>query len=151
MWNKNKSSLLSVIIIKCCYVLLGVCCVIAPFLVGEYDRQYITGEGLVSLYVPLLITLYSAAAPALAAIICLDRLLVNIRRGEPFIEGNVKMLRIISYCCFAEAAIFVYFAIQRPFAFVVIAAFAFVGLILRVMKNVFQQAVALREENDYTI
>ena len=31
------------------------------------------------------------------------------------------------------------------------AAADFMGLILRVIKNVFQQAMALKEENDYTI
>ena len=36
-------------------------------------------------------------------------------------------------------------------ALVVMIACAFMGLILRVVKNVFEQAVALREENDFTI
>ena len=33
----------------------------------------------------------------------------------------------------------------------VAAAAAFVGLILRVVKNVFEQAVTLKDENDFTI
>ncbi len=151
MWNKDRSILLSVIIIKVCYGLLGVCCIAAPWLVSMYDAEYITGFGYPSLILPLLITLYIAAVPALAAIISLDRLLSNIRKGEPFISRNVTCLRIISYCCFAESLIFIYFATQRTFAWFVVIAFAFMGLILRVVKNVFQQAVAMREENDFTI
>ena len=34
---------------------------------------------------------------------------------------------------------------------IVSAAAAFVGLILRVVKNVFAEAVRLKDENDYTI
>ena len=37
-----------------------------------------------------------------------------------------------------------------PFFFVAIAA-GFVGLIVRVIKNVFAEAIALKDENDFTI
>ena len=37
------------------------------------------------------------------------------------------------------------------YLFVFAAAAAFVGLMLRVVKNVFAQAVAIKAENDYTI
>ena len=151
MWNKDRSTLLSVIIIKICYGLLAACCIAAPWIVGMYDKTYITYAGLPSLFAALLVTLYVAAVPALAAVICLDRLLGNIRKGEPFITKNVTCLRVISYCCFAESLIFIYFATQRTFAWFVVIAFAFMGLILRVVKNVFQQAVSIREENDFTI
>ena len=39
----------------------------------------------------------------------------------------------------------------RMLAGVVFVSFAFVGLLLRVLKNVFEQAVLLREENDLTV
>ena len=35
--------------------------------------------------------------------------------------------------------------------FVVVIAAAFFGLILRVIKNVFEQAIVIKEENDFTI
>lgn len=151
MWNKDKSILLSLVIVRVCYVLLAACCIAAPWIVGAYDHGYITSAGLPSLFVPLLVTLYCAVPPAAAALFCLDKLLTNIRKGEPFINRNVTCLRIISHCCFLEAVIFVYFATQRYFAVLVVIAFAFMGLILRVVKNVFRQAVDIREENDFTI
>lgn len=151
MWNKDKSLFLSVVIVKICYVLLAGCCIAAPWIVKGYDNGYIVAAGLPSLYVPLMITLYCAVPPAGAALFCLDRLLGNIHRGEPFVKQNVTLLRVISYCCFGEALIFIYFATQRYFAALVVIAFAFMGLILRVVKNVFQQAVEMREENDFTI
>ena len=80
-----------------------------------------------------------------------DVLLRNIRKGQPFVTQNVTMLRIISYCCFAEVLVFVYLAVLKPFAIIVLVACGFMGLILRVVKNVFEQAIEIREENDFTI
>lgn len=151
MWNKDKSIILSQIIIKIVYAIIVICCVTAPLIVKYYDNTVIIPTGGESVFTPLLITLYSIVPPALIALICLDLLLNNIRKNQPFIKQNVKYLRIISYCCFAGAALFIYFSILRPFAFVIVAAAAFFGIILRVVKNCFEQAVALREENDYTI
>ncbi len=144
MWNKDKSIILSVIIIRATYFIIAACCVAAPFLAYYYDQS-------VSVYVPLLVTLYSIVPPAVAALISLDMLLRNIRKGQPFISQNVTLLRIISYCCFAVSVLFVYFSCLRPFGFAVVFAAAFFGVILRVVKNCFEQAVALREENDFTI
>ena len=57
----------------------------------------------------------------------------------------------MSWCCIAAG--FVYFAAGwfDWYLFVFAAAAAFVGLMLRVVKNVFAQAVAIKAENDYTI
>ncbi len=151
MWNKDRSIVLTKCIIKAVYAAVAACCVFAPFMVRYYDEQVQLANGQPSVFVPLLVTLYCVVPPALAALICLDRLLNNIKKGEPFIKQNVKLLRAISYCCFAAAAVFVYFSFLKPFAFVVVFAAAFMGLVLRVVKNCFEQAVALREENDFTI
>ena len=147
MWNKDRSVVLSQIIIKICYAGLLACCFIAPGLVSYYAEK-IADESVV---VPLLITLYACVPPALCAFICLDILLKNIKKNQPFIMQNVTLLRIISYCCFLGALIFIYFSILRPFGFFVVFAAAFFGIILRVVKNCFRQAIAIREENDYTI
>ncbi len=151
MWNSQRSALLSLVIVRMCYVLLAVCCVLAPWIVRYYDEIVNIPTGQPSCFVPLLVTLYCAVPAAAVALVCLDKLLGNVRRDEPFIESSVKYLRIISWCCYAEAVVFIYFSFIKQFAVLVMVGFAFVGLILRVVKNVFQQAVALREENDYTI
>ncbi len=151
MWNKDKSIILSSAIIKFVYAAIFACCIAAPFLVKMYDENVSIPQWGVSVFVPLIVTLYCAVPPALTAMVCLDMLLFNIRKEKPFINKNVRYLRIISYCCFAEAVVFVYFAVLRPFAFAIVFAAAFMGVILRVVKNCFEQAVALREENDFTI
>lgn len=147
MWNKDKSIILSQILIKICYVGIVACAVSAPNLVGLYEKNV----GVEGLYTPLLATLLCCVPPGIIALVCLDVLLWNIQKNRAFIVQNVKMLRAISYCCFCVAAIFVYFSILRPFAFVIVFAAGFFGIILRVVKNCFQQAIAIREENDFTI
>ena len=149
MWNKDKSIILSQILIKICYVGIVVCAIIAPKLVELYAES--VGEGGASLYTPLLATLLCCVPPGIIALVCLDVLLWNIQKNRAFIDRNVKMLRAISYCCFCVAVIFIYFAVLRPFAFVIVFVAGFFGIILRVVKNCFQQAIAIREENDFTI
>ena len=58
---------------------------------------------------------------------------------------------LIILCCFAASLIFIYFGFIRYFALFIVVAAAFFGLILRVVKNVFEQAIEIREENDFTI
>ena len=151
MWNKDKSIVLSKILIVIMFLGIVASCIFAPQLVREYDNRVMLEAGLPSVFVPLLVTLYCCVPPALTALISLYMLLINIQQNKPFIKINIIYLRIISYCCFAGAVIFVYFAILRPFAWVIVAAALFFGIILRVVKNCFQQAVAIREENDFTI
>ncbi len=150
MKGKDKSVMLTSVLVKAVYVMVAVCCVAAPFLVKRYD-SLVVATGQESVYRPLLVTLYCAVPFAMAALVCLDVLLHNIRKEQPFVVQNVTMLRIISYCCFAEVFVFVYFAVLKPFAVVVMVACGFMGLILRVVKNVFEQAIKIREENDFTI
>lgn len=150
MNGKDKSVILTSVLVKVVYVLVAGCCVAAPFLVKRYD-ELVVASGQESVFLPLLITLYCAVPFAVVALVCLDVLLHNIRKEQPFITQNVAMLRIISYCCFGEVLVFAYFAVLKPFTVVVMIVCGFMGLILRVVKNVFEQAVRIREENDFTI
>ena len=77
--------------------------------------------------------------------------LAGISLGEVFTAGNIALLRRCSWCCMIVAAICLLFTAALFYFLLVAAAAAFIGLILRVIKNVFQQALALKEENDYTI
>lgn len=148
--KKDRSLIASQALVKLCYAVVVACCVLAPMLVNYYNEKtaHIHAENVV---MPLLVTLYCCVPFAVCALVCLDLLLRNISRGEPFIAKNVTLLRIISYCCFGVALAFIYFAVLRPFAFAIVFAAGFFGIILRVVKNCFKKAVEIREENDATI
>ena len=78
-------------------------------------------------------------------------ILNNITKEKVFVSDNVTFLRIISWCCFGAAIVTVVASFEYFPVIVISIAAAFVGLILRVVKNVMQSAVEIREENDLTI
>ena len=82
----------------------------------------------------------------------LVKLLLLVKKRLVFTEKAVSCLRTISWCCFIEAGLLVvtsalFFSIDLILAFVA----GFLGLVLRVVKNVIEEAVALKNENDFTI
>ena len=110
-----------------------------------------TGEALTMIKKTFGFCFYPSAVFAAVILYSLLKLLFNIKNEKIFITQNVKYLRTVSWCCFAIAIItliggFFY----MPFIFVT-AAGGFTGMLLRVLKNVMQSAVELREENDLTI
>lgn len=99
----------------------------------------------------LLVTLYAGGVPALYILWQLWRLLENIQGGRVFIPRNVGLLRRISWGCAAGAVICLASGLYYLPFLVIAACGAFMALIVRVVKNVFQQAVLLQEDADYTI
>ena len=149
MWNPSKSVILSSICTKLVIVLVIGVAVIAPDIVDYYmGYTAIKNPGIASSF---LVTVYACCVPALIALFCLDRLLANIRKKEVFIEKNVKYLRWISWCCFAISVLLLIAAFSTLLLFTVAVAAAFIGLILRVVKNVIEQAMIIKNENDLTI
>nr|WP_315025281.1 DUF2975 domain-containing protein [uncultured Aminipila sp.] len=150
MWNSNKSLQLSCICTRLVMVLVVACAIALPYLIDIYlsiGPYYISDINTK----PFMTILYVCCIPALAALFSLDRLLVNIKKEEIFIKKNVAHLRSISWCCFG-VAILVAMAGYYYFLFYFVAiVVAFIGLILRVVKNVIDQAVSIKAENDFTI
>jgi len=94
---------------------------------------------------------YPCSVFAYVTLYSLIRLLLNIKKGIIFITPNVRYLRRISWCCLAVAVITLIAGVfYIPYSFVAVAA-GFVGLMLRVVKNVMENAVQLKEENELTI
>ncbi len=124
-----------------------------PFVLQQYFKlqRGMTAEAARALTGRILCFFYPLAALGLAALYFLLRLLQNIKKGLVFKLKNVTLLRQISFCCLSAAAVsLIATAFYYPFLFIAAAA-GFVGLILRVVKNVMQAAVALQYENDLTV
>ncbi len=155
MWNYKKSVKLS---IGVCYALAAVLIVLifaGPWVFELYMTAYRgfapDGEALKSLKTVFAACFYPSAVFAGVIIYSLLKLLNNIKNEKIFITENAVALRRVSWCCFVIAVItFVGGFFYMPFMFVALAG-GFVGMLLRVLKNVMQNAVALREENDLTI
>lgn len=148
MWTPSKSVLLSSICTKIVIGLVAVMAITAPYLVSGYLAYTSKDPGISQ---SLLITIYACCVPSMIALVSLDRLLFRIKKNEVFIEKNVKYLRIISWCCFAVSFILAVSGLYYILFLMIAIAAAFFGLILRVVKNVIEQAVIIKNENDYTI
>ena len=148
MWNKPRSILLSFILVRVLFLLAVASIFTLPWLVDVYINFSKKDTGIST---PLLVTLYCCLVPAFGVLICLDRILLNIRKGLVFVAQNVQYLRILSWCCFAFSLICLLSGYYYVLFLLIGFAAAFFGLILRVLKNVFEQAVELKEESDFTV
>lgn len=163
MWTKSKSILLSQALVIVAFLICTAFIFFMPSMrdfcmdvIEIHDRNV---DSTIPVSISMLINLYTALVPAFVAFAVLYKLLLNIKTDRIFYDSNVKLLRILSYCCFAETLIFIVFAFLCSYgiygvsfiALLVSFVAAFFGLILRVIKNVFEKAIEIREENDFTI
>ena len=126
--------------------------VVAAVFFAPYITSWYFGSGAVDqTHLAFRVTIYICALPAIFLLLLLDRLLRNIRKNAIFEELNVKLLRGISWLCIVVGVITLAGGFFYSSFFLVAAAAAFCGLIVRVVKNVFEHAIELKEENDYTI
>ena len=147
-WNKDRSITLSqagVVVFALCLLALDV---------GAYRfASWFVQVRLMhwQLGVLLMVSIYSGSVFAWLCLYRLWRLIANVRRGEVFVDANIRHMRVISWCCAAAAVIcLLSAAYYLPFIFVAVAA-GFMALIVRIVKNAFQQAIAMKDELDLTI
>ncbi len=155
MWNSKKSVTLSIVVCWVVVVILTVCVFFGPWIVESWFAKYrgwdAGSTGMLQVSCLFKMAFYPCAVFAYVTLYSLIRLLFNIQKEEIFIHKNVTYLRRISWCCFAVALITLVSGVfYLPYMMVAVAA-AFVGLMLRVVKNVLQSAVEIREENELTI
>ena len=94
---------------------------------------------------------YIGIAIGIYADITLLFLLHSVRRERVFTHYCVALLRSLSWCCMGEALVFLTLGALYIVALFISFIALLVGLCMRVVKNVFEQAVAMKEENDLTV
>lgn len=148
MWTSSRSLKLSRLLTVLFLVLLCAGLVFSLPLLRWYADYSGKPEEII---MPLLAMLVACALPAFVALGSLYRLLGNISRELVFEPCNVALLRRLSWCCMAVAMILLVSGFRYTLLLLVAVLAAFVGLILRVIKNVFVQAIELKLENDLTV
>jgi len=149
MWNGEKSIILSKLCVLLFMGLLVAAVVTAPWLTQWYVE--FSQAGLEEEAAYFMATIYVGSVPAAYLLYSLLKLLRRIETGQVFTAKNVELLRRISWSCFVGAGIaLISLLYYYPWLFMGVAA-AFMGLIVRVVKNVFAQAVELKNEADYTV
>ncbi len=155
MWNRKHSVTLSIVVCFVVAVALTAALFIGPWLVELWFTIFRgwseTSPGMLRMLTLFSASFYPCAVFGYITLYSLLRLLFNIQKEDIFTLQNVRYLRRISWCCFAVAVITLVSGVfYLPFLAVAVAA-GFVGLMLRVVKNVMQSAVEIREENELTI
>ena len=149
MSESNKALVLSKIFVILFMVLLGLGAIFSPRLVARVlSMSAMASRAGAALFFT---TLYIGMIPAAALLMSMYLLLRRISWGEVFVNENIIYLRFISWCFFVGGIICMasslYYAPWLPIG---IAA-AFMGLVVRVVKNVIARAVALQDDADHTI
>ena len=152
LWNEQNSLSLSKLAVLLFGGAVAVCDVAGWWLVNWFLRtSRYEGINDTAHLVWGLITLYAASAAAYVLLYNLFRLLANIEAEQVFVPSNVRHLRAASWCCMAVAALCLAGAAFYLPMVLVAAAAAFMGLIVRIIKNVFQRAIGMKAELDLTI
>lgn len=172
MWTKTKSLFLSRVLTTIAMIIIILMTIFVPS-ISELYSQYsaidnitplratssVLGDysiplSLISLKeiaFPTCVMLYICEAFALIALSALQILLKNISKNNVFTPKNTLCIRIISWACIGVGSVFLVFsALRLIFLAPSFLAFMF-GLIMRVLKNVFEKAVEIKSENDFTI
>ena len=137
------------------FVALVVCAFAMPWLVDVFlDMKEGTGRG------PFDVSATGGFVIAVAYLILvvaavtdgfLLRLLLLVKKGQVFTATSISSLRAISWCCVLAGVLFMSigwcFMLSLAVGFVAV----FVGLCLRVMKNVVEEATLIKSENDLTV
>ena len=151
LWNSDHSLKLS----KFITIFLGVALIIldissywivhhfyqlSPKLIGTTQDTYL-----------LLGWMFVCSIPAYIVLISLYQLLTNISNKLIFTTQNTVILKRVSWCCFFVSIVciisgFVWFSM-----WIITIAAGFMGLIVRVVKNIFQQAILMKDELELTI
>lgn len=151
-WNESRSLLLSQLMVGIFFAALAALDIFGWWVVRYICEHLIAvNHGLAGGYV-LLGCLYVCSPAAYTVLWDLHRLLRNIRAGQVFIAENIRRLRRISWCCTAAAAVCLAAGIlEWPSVCIIALAAGFMALIVRIVKNVFERAIAMKDELDLTI
>ena len=129
-------------------LLVALCLPLLPLLLKWYCTQRPLPH---RSYLAILIGFYCCSVFVLLALWTMDKLLKNILLGEVFIRDNIRFIRRIQFCCGMISLICLPAAVfYAPLWFMVIIM-AFLFLVIWVVAQVMDAAVAIREENDLTI
>lgn len=94
---------------------------------------------------------YGILAILILADAMLFSLLLRVRSGLVFTEKSVALIRGVAWCCLLLGAVFGLLGIYFQLSFIVAFAAIFLGICLRVVKNVIEEATEIKSENDLTV
>ena len=99
----------------------------------------------------LTICLYLCNLPGFGLLATMWQLLTRLGQRAVFVPENVKSLTVIQFCCFTACLICLGGTFVLPTLFILVLATAFMGLVVRIVRQVFRQAIPMQDELDLTV
>ena len=126
------------------------CCIAVPFIMPYLAVYFGYREAAV---LPFTIILLSSGLCALYILWQLKAMFKTLLSGNPFTGANVSCLRKCSVASFLIAILYIakltfWFTIASS---IIVIIFSLLGLFCLTLKDVFKQAIAYKEENDWTV
>lgn len=157
--STRASTLISFILaVALVVVLLGIMIIIpfflekAPMLSQIYDwfaeKNGVLGISGGAIY---WIWLYVILAIAEACCLVMVFLLLRVRKGLVFTEKSVAYVRFISWGCLFIAFACMLVVYYFHMSYLIALAAGFLGICVRVVKNVIEEATEIKSENDLTV
>lgn len=148
--GKNSISGLIKIFLQVLIIVGGIILILLPILLQKYI-EYINP---MLNYYPSLILLYISGIPAIIIVYEFVQLFETLKEDNPFIEKNVKSLKISSICSLIiaiEYAIAIFIVTNSIFGIIIVGVFIIAWLGLYILAELLQKAIEYKEENDLTI
>lgn len=148
MQQKNRPTTLCLWACRVVAGLLGVLAMLMPRAVRWYGQlRLLAPAGQKA----ILVGYYLCLIPTGLALLELDQLMQRIRRGQVFLQENVRRIRRLIWDCGAVSLITLACTWLYPPLLFVTLIMAFLCLVVAVVSNIMAAATRLREENDLTI
>ncbi len=152
----KKASLIISIILS--VIFLAGCIVgffVMPYLIKNFliTRSLIADRALMSDFETFFVHAlgYFILILAVEADIMLLFLLVRVKNNLIFSAISVSLIRWVSWCCIIIGILFGFMGLYFQLALAVCFAAIFLGICLRVVKNVLEEATLIKSENDLTV
>ncbi|MBR6783590.1 MAG: DUF2975 domain-containing protein [Clostridia bacterium] len=94
---------------------------------------------------------YAVMAVAECCCIAMVFLLFRVRRSLVFSPITVSLIRFVSWGCLLIALLCMLVVYHFHMSYMIALAAAFLGITVRVVKNVIEEATAIKSENDLTV
>jgi intracellular septation protein A len=99
----------------------------------------------------ILVAAYAMLVTAFAAVGFMLAILRTVLKNQIFSQTALRVLDCLTVCCFVEGALLCYVGIYFQVALCLAIAALYLGVSLRVIKNVIAEAMRYKEENDLTV
>lgn len=157
MFKVSKKVSLNISIILSVIFLIG--CGISFFVMPLIINNFLVTRSLIAIRAPMsdFETLFVHALGyfilvlAVAAGIMLLLLLLRVKNSLVFTLKSVSLIRGVSWCCIIIGILFGLMGLYFQLALLVCFAAFFLGICLRVVKNVLEEATLIKSENDLTV